>query len=291
MADQGKGMTADEHERAFGDFVQGDGSDTRPYGGLGLGLAMVKRVAEAHGGHVDVVSEPKKGRKVFDFPPGGAESAETKEAMRRWVCCRRSLVVSVRHARVQIAVAACGPGPTRARLAQTQGPASTHLGVRPGRRSSTAAAPSSRATRSRFCRARRPSSFGDNRRIELRRGAAVKVDTVPARHAGDALLVAARARRCGSRPPARSLAVADGVARVSRGLGFEAAAYPGHGHRDLGGPALTIAALRRATFAALGVMPSQVDPSDCAPTDAWDRHYLGDRYGAGVTSCRRAVTG
>jgi PAS domain S-box-containing protein len=73
VIDQGKGMTAEEHARAFSDFVQGDGSDTRPYGGLGLGLAMVKRVAEAHGGHVDVASEPKKGAKFSIFLPAAAK--------------------------------------------------------------------------------------------------------------------------------------------------------------------------------------------------------------------------
>ena len=69
VVDRGKGMTTEEHEQAFSDFVQGDGSDTRPYGGLGLGLAMVKRVVEAHGGHVAVESEPKKGAKFSIFLP------------------------------------------------------------------------------------------------------------------------------------------------------------------------------------------------------------------------------
>ncbi len=78
VTDQGKGMTADEHDRAFSDFIQGDGSDTRPYGGLGLGLAMVKRVAEAHGGHVDVESEPKKGAKFSIFLPSAAKPPKQK---------------------------------------------------------------------------------------------------------------------------------------------------------------------------------------------------------------------
>jgi PAS domain S-box-containing protein len=73
VTDQGKGMTPDEHYQAFADFIQGDGSDTRSYGGLGLGLAMVKRVAEAHGGHVDVESEPKKGAKFSIFLPSAAK--------------------------------------------------------------------------------------------------------------------------------------------------------------------------------------------------------------------------
>lgn len=70
VADQGKGMTPDEQSRAFGDFVQGDGSDTRSYGGLGLGLALVKRVADAHGGDVRVESTPGKGSKLSIVLPG-----------------------------------------------------------------------------------------------------------------------------------------------------------------------------------------------------------------------------
>nr|MBA3655089.1 PAS domain S-box protein [Actinomycetota bacterium] len=78
VADHGKGMTPEEHDHAFADFVQGDGSDTRPYGGLGLGLAMVKRVAEAHGGHVGVDSEPKKGAKFSIFLPAAPPVAKQR---------------------------------------------------------------------------------------------------------------------------------------------------------------------------------------------------------------------
>jgi signal transduction histidine kinase len=61
VSDQGVGMTEAEQSEAFADFVQGDGSDTRRFGGLGLGLSLVKRVAEAHGGGVELRSVPKEG--------------------------------------------------------------------------------------------------------------------------------------------------------------------------------------------------------------------------------------
>ncbi|MEY2399071.1 MAG: two-component system, OmpR family, sensor histidine kinase VicK [Actinomycetota bacterium] len=63
--DKGIGMTPEEQERAFYDFEQGDGSSTRSFGGLGLGLALVKRVTDALGGTIAVESQPKKGSTIL----------------------------------------------------------------------------------------------------------------------------------------------------------------------------------------------------------------------------------
>jgi PAS domain S-box-containing protein len=69
VIDRGKGMSPQEQELAFADFVQGDTSDTRRFGGLGLGLSLVQRVAEAHGGTVSVLSELGKGSRFSIFLP------------------------------------------------------------------------------------------------------------------------------------------------------------------------------------------------------------------------------
>ena len=69
VLDRGVGMSAAEVEKVFGAWVQADESDTRRYGGLGLGLALVKRVAEAHGGRVAVRTEAGKGAKFSIFLP------------------------------------------------------------------------------------------------------------------------------------------------------------------------------------------------------------------------------
>lgn len=52
VADGGSGVAAGWLARIFEPFVQVDGSPTRRHGGAGVGLAVVRGVAEAHGGGV-----------------------------------------------------------------------------------------------------------------------------------------------------------------------------------------------------------------------------------------------
>jgi signal transduction histidine kinase len=69
VMDRGKGMTPDEQATAFGEFVQGDSSDTRQFGGLGLGLSLVQRVVEGHGGSVRCTSTSGKGSTFTIYLP------------------------------------------------------------------------------------------------------------------------------------------------------------------------------------------------------------------------------
>jgi signal transduction histidine kinase len=64
VADTGVGMSRDQQSVIFDDFRQVEGSTTRPFGGMGLGLTLVRRFCELLGATVVVESAPAKGTRV-----------------------------------------------------------------------------------------------------------------------------------------------------------------------------------------------------------------------------------
>lgn len=77
VSDQGDGIPEAEIERVFDQFYRVDTSRNRATGGVGLGLTIVKRLVEAHGGEISVISEIGEGATfVVALPECGPENGE-----------------------------------------------------------------------------------------------------------------------------------------------------------------------------------------------------------------------
>ncbi len=61
VADTGIGMTPEEASRLFGDFVRIKNEKTRNILGSGLGLSIVRKLAQLYGGDATVASQPDVG--------------------------------------------------------------------------------------------------------------------------------------------------------------------------------------------------------------------------------------
>jgi signal transduction histidine kinase/DNA-binding response OmpR family regulator len=57
VSDTGVGLSPDQAERIWDRFYQVESTSTRRFGGAGLGLAIVRRLTELHGGWVEAVSD------------------------------------------------------------------------------------------------------------------------------------------------------------------------------------------------------------------------------------------
>lgn len=72
--DEGIGIPPKHLSHIFERFYQVDGSTTRRFGGMGIGLALVWEIMEAHRGSVRVESEVGKGSTfILSFPRAGGE--------------------------------------------------------------------------------------------------------------------------------------------------------------------------------------------------------------------------
>ena len=76
VRDSGIGMTPEQLEKLFQEFIQADQSTARRYGGTGLGLAITRRLCRMMGGDVTVRSEPGKGSTFTVRLPGAPERGE-----------------------------------------------------------------------------------------------------------------------------------------------------------------------------------------------------------------------
>ena len=65
MDDEGIGIAPGDHERIFERFVQGETGDRRRFGGIGLGLYIVRQLARAQGGEVAASSRAAGGTRML----------------------------------------------------------------------------------------------------------------------------------------------------------------------------------------------------------------------------------
>ena len=102
VADTGIGISEKNMDKLFIRFSQVDGSDTRKYGGSGLGLVISKQIAELMGGNITVQSKEDIGSTfIVEIPLKIVKASEQKPEKKE-----DSAVISIKgHKRARILVA------------------------------------------------------------------------------------------------------------------------------------------------------------------------------------------
>jgi CheY-like chemotaxis protein len=93
VTDTGIGIKEHEVSQVFAPFFQLDGSSTRRYEGLGLGLTVAKAVVEGHSGQIQVTSQPGQGSCFTVKLPTMSPRAQAEGPAVRGGALRRILVV------------------------------------------------------------------------------------------------------------------------------------------------------------------------------------------------------
>lgn len=70
VIDSGEGIAPESLARVFEQFYRAEQSRNRSTGGSGLGLAIARGIVEAHGGEINVESQPGRGARFYFRLPG-----------------------------------------------------------------------------------------------------------------------------------------------------------------------------------------------------------------------------
>jgi signal transduction histidine kinase len=78
VRDRGVGIPRNEQRTVFDTFVRGAGARASGVGGSGVGLAIARRIVQAHGGEITLDSEPGRGSTFTVTLPARTEAPETR---------------------------------------------------------------------------------------------------------------------------------------------------------------------------------------------------------------------
>jgi DNA-binding response OmpR family regulator/two-component sensor histidine kinase len=96
VRDRGPGISADEQQRIFERFYRATNARMRNVRGSGIGLSLVKHIAEAHGGRVEVESALGQGATFTVFVPAAPRDAGPRRRRRRRAPRRRPVAAAGR---------------------------------------------------------------------------------------------------------------------------------------------------------------------------------------------------
>jgi signal transduction histidine kinase len=99
VTDTGIGVTREELKHILTRFYQGDRSTTRRYGGIGLGLTLVRAVIEEHGGRIEVESQPGQGSQFTIKLPALLPAAQGAQPVKDTIASQPILIADDREPR------------------------------------------------------------------------------------------------------------------------------------------------------------------------------------------------
>ena len=81
LGEDGQGPPATERARLFSPFFRAEAGRSRATAGMGLGLVVVRRVAELHGGAAGAAAAPTGGLRVWIRVPTSTSATQQPQAV------------------------------------------------------------------------------------------------------------------------------------------------------------------------------------------------------------------